>query len=193
MNIKPGGSENFHFHPIMRDKLISQLQSSIQVLLEILSLIPHHAIRYTALGLVVFVSIIYVVYVKHPTTQLRQLDAAIEKTLKTIEKAKGYCRDRSSLLEESVKLMAIERSASKIHSRMLKCDLTWNKYRHFSKDIAEHAEKVAQIGTSVQLTIEAEHQRRCTQEINETMAILASITPPGQQVFQPRMSPVHSV
>ncbi|KAJ7133579.1 hypothetical protein C8R44DRAFT_977682 [Mycena epipterygia] len=52
---------------------------------------------------------------------------------------------------------------------MLEVDtLTWKKYRVLSRDIAECAKTIKNIGT----TIQVENQRKLTEDINQTETIL---------------------
>ncbi|KAJ7490528.1 hypothetical protein FB451DRAFT_1389309 [Mycena latifolia] len=52
--------------------------------------------------------------------------------------------------------------------------LTWTEYRLLSGDISDCAKSVREIRTAVQLIVEAERQRKYTEDINETEAILAT-------------------
>ncbi|KAJ6585470.1 hypothetical protein B0H19DRAFT_1227885 [Mycena capillaripes] len=67
---------------------VPQLPSSI--LLGSLSLIPNDRLRYTALGLVVGVGLIYVIQLKRLSVQLSQLEDMIKQTEETIRDAKKY-------------------------------------------------------------------------------------------------------
>ncbi|KAJ6629859.1 hypothetical protein B0H10DRAFT_1985618, partial [Mycena sp. CBHHK59/15] len=116
---------------------ISQLQSSI--LLGLLSLIPSNAARYTGLGLTAVLAVIYFIHLKRPSTQLRRLEDAIQKTENAILSAKSQCaRDHLSLTEDGLRLLEIKREASKIQCRTLETSsLTWKKYRLLSGGIAQ--------------------------------------------------------
>ncbi|KAJ7133586.1 hypothetical protein C8R44DRAFT_900223 [Mycena epipterygia] len=162
-------------HPIMRDNLVSKLQSSI--LLGSLSLIPNHTLRYKLLAIVACLALLYVIHLKRPSTQLSQLEDMVNKTEEIIRDAKSYCpRDLLRLAEEGVK-----RSASMIHCRMLEVDtLTWKKYCVLSRDIAECAKTVKNVGTAVQLIVEAERQHKYMDDINQTETILTYVHSPAR-------------
>ncbi|KAJ7490508.1 hypothetical protein FB451DRAFT_1552205 [Mycena latifolia] len=166
----------------MRDNLISQLQSSI--LLASLSLIPNDTLRYTLLVIPAGVAVICVIHLKRPSTQLSQLDDDVNKTENIIRDAKLNCpRDLLGLTAKGVRLLEVKRSASMIQCRLLETNtLTWKKYRILSRDISNCAKDVEKILTAVQLTVEAERQRKYTEDINETEAILTSLHSPGREV-----------
>ncbi|KAJ7430781.1 hypothetical protein FB451DRAFT_1198684 [Mycena latifolia] len=70
----------------------------------------------------------------------------------------------------------VRRSASMITCRILETErLARAKYRLFCRDIEECTNTAKNIRISVQLTVEAEHQRKFTEDINETDGILATI------------------
>ncbi|KAJ6583862.1 hypothetical protein DFH09DRAFT_1075489 [Mycena vulgaris] len=152
----------------------SQLTASI--LLGSLSLIPNTALRYTALGLATCLGVLYAVYLKHPSTQLRQLETMLATTEELIRGAKAQCpRDQLSLAEEWIRFLEVKHSASVIKYNILDTPrLTWTKYRLLSKDMTEHIIHVKSIHTAVQLTIEAERQRNLTAEIDDAEFILCS-------------------
>ncbi|KAJ7141468.1 hypothetical protein C8R44DRAFT_867088 [Mycena epipterygia] len=174
----------------MRDTLVSQLPP---ILLGSLSLIPNDALRYTLLVITTCLTLIYVIHLKRPSTQLHQLEDMIKRTDVIIRDATSYCaRDLFHLAEKGVRLLEVKRSASMIHCRVLEANsntLTWKKYQAFSRDIAECAKMVENIQTAVQLIVEAERQRKFTEDINETETILTSVRSPnglgGVSVYQP--------
>ncbi|KAJ7133572.1 hypothetical protein C8R44DRAFT_730703 [Mycena epipterygia] len=159
----------------MCDSFVSQLQSSI--LLGSLSLIPNHALRYTLLLIATCLALLYVIHLKRPSTQLSELEDVLDKTEKIIRGAKSCCpRDILRLAGEGVRLLEVKRSASMMQCCILEADtLTWNKYRVFSRDIAECAKTLKNIRTTVQLIVEAERQRKFTEDINQTESILTSV------------------
>jgi hypothetical protein len=82
----------------------SQLIASI--ILGSLSLISDPTLRYTALGMTALLALIYIIYLKHPATQLRQLQDTIEKMEDLIQQAKLNCRrDHLSLAALGVRLL----------------------------------------------------------------------------------------
>ncbi|KAJ7490519.1 hypothetical protein FB451DRAFT_1513171 [Mycena latifolia] len=159
-------------------------QLTVTILLWFLSLIPNNALRYTLLVITACLALLYAIHLKRPATQLRQLEHLVQKTEEIIRDSKLHCaRDLANLLEKGVELLKVKRSASKIQSRMLETTaLTWKKYRLLSRDISICTKNIKEIQTAVQLIVEAERQRKYTDEINETEVILASLHAPGKFV-----------
>ncbi|KAJ7489421.1 hypothetical protein FB451DRAFT_1362307 [Mycena latifolia] len=155
----------------MRD-IIPQLQSSI--LLAALSLIPNDTLRYTLLEIAACLALLYVVHLKRPSTQLRQLEDIVQTTEGVLGDAKLYCpRDLLGLVEKGLR---IKRSASMIQCRLLEANtVTWKKYRLLSRDISDCTKKVKEIRTAVQLIVETERQRKYTDDISETVIILTNV------------------
>ncbi|KAJ7441438.1 hypothetical protein FB451DRAFT_1569265 [Mycena latifolia] len=174
----------------MRHNFISQLQSS--VLLGALSLIPNNMLRYASLGIAFSLALLYAIHLKRPLTQLSQLEDVVQTTETIICDAKLHCpRDLVSLLEARVRLLKVKRSASMIQCQVLKTNtLTWKKYRLLSRDISDCVKKVEKIQNDIQLIVEAEHQRKYTDDINETEIILTSLRSPGMLVYPHTMSNV---
>ncbi|KAJ7490498.1 hypothetical protein FB451DRAFT_1552199 [Mycena latifolia] len=170
----------------MCDNLISQLQSSI--LLGTLSLIPNDTLRYTFLVIIICIALLYTVHLKRPSTQLSQLDNIIQTTKAIICMAKLHCaRDLVTLLEAGVRLLKVKRSASNIRSRMLENNtFTWKTYRLLWRDISDCVKEVKKIENT--LVVEAERQRKCTDDINKTEIILTSLRSPGMLVYPHIMS-----
>ncbi|KAK7048731.1 hypothetical protein R3P38DRAFT_2871180 [Favolaschia claudopus] len=158
---------------------MSQLQSSL--LLGALSLIPNDTLRYTAIGLAAGAGIGYAVHLKRPSIQLNRLEIFIKGTEEIILAAKGSClRDVLSLAEESIKLLEVKRSASVIQCRILDVNrLTWKQYRILCRDIIQAVERVKRVRTTVQLIVEAERQRKFTEDIATTQTVLARTTSPS--------------
>ncbi|KAJ7490495.1 hypothetical protein FB451DRAFT_1389279 [Mycena latifolia] len=155
-------------------------QLTVAILLWFLSLIPNNALRYALLAIVASLALLYAIHLRRPSTQLSQLEHFVQKTEGTILDAKLHCaRDLGNLLEKWVELLKIKRSASKIQSRMLETNaLTWKNYRLLSHDISDCADSVKEIRTAVQLIVEAERQRKYTDDINETEVILTTVRSP---------------
>jgi hypothetical protein len=88
----------------MRDKLISQLLSSI--LLGGLSLISNDTLRYTLLAIAICIALLSIIHLKRPSTQLRKLKANVNKTEDLIQDAKLTCAgDLLSLTQQGVWLL----------------------------------------------------------------------------------------
>ncbi|KAJ7490574.1 hypothetical protein FB451DRAFT_1389355 [Mycena latifolia] len=175
----------------MRDNLISQLQSSL--LLGALSLIPNNALRYTLLMIAACAALFYVIHLKRPSTQLNQLEDTIQQTEEIIRDAKLHCpRDLLSLTEGGLRVLEVKRSASVMQYRLLETTtFTWKKYRILSRDISNCARHAEKIWTAVQLIVEAERQRKYTDDINETQAMLTSLRPPGMLDYQHNITHAH--
>ncbi|KAK7048726.1 hypothetical protein R3P38DRAFT_1876274 [Favolaschia claudopus] len=158
--------------------MVSHLQSSLLI---VLSLIPNHILRYTAVALAAGAGVVYTVHLKRPSVRLRHLEDAIKETEEIIGAAKEISsRDLLALTEEGVKLLEVKRSASFIHYRILDCGTpTWKIYRDLSRDIGECTKKIEKVGTSVQLIVEAERQRKLTEDINATRIVLGHMGSPS--------------
>ncbi|KAJ7490612.1 hypothetical protein FB451DRAFT_1513358 [Mycena latifolia] len=158
------------------DDNTSHAQLIVTTLLGISALIPGAPLRYTVLGITIFLALIHVIYLKHPSTQLRQLREIIGTIEATIRSAKLLCpRDQITLTEEGVLFLEVQRVVSKVLCRVLETDkMTWSKYRVFARDIAECTNQVKAIRTTVRLIVEAERQRKLTEEISEAQLILGT-------------------
>ncbi|KAF7364743.1 hypothetical protein MVEN_00344100 [Mycena venus] len=154
----------------------SQMLTS--VLLAFVAAITNHTLRYTALCVVAFLTVLCTIHIKSPSTQLRHLTTMIDTTDMLIRQAMAQCpRDYFALTEQMGHLLEVNRIASLIKCRALishEQRFSCKKYRLLHKDIKECIIRVKNIRTAVKLTIEAEHQRTLTAEINEMQCILAS-------------------
>ena len=82
----------------------SQLTASL--ILGSLSLIPNPALRYTALGITTLLALICIIYLKHPATQLRQLQDTIDNIYELIRRAKVlYPREHLNLATLGARLL----------------------------------------------------------------------------------------
>ncbi|KAJ7490524.1 hypothetical protein FB451DRAFT_1361372 [Mycena latifolia] len=155
-------------------------QLTVSILLWLMSFIPHTVLRYTLLAITTCLALLCTIRLKRPSTQLSHLEHIVQKTEGTILDAKSHCaRDHANLLEKWAELLKVKRSASKIQSRMLETNTTtWTEYRLLSDDISDCAKSVKEIRTAVQLIVEAERQRKYTEDINKTEAILTSVRSP---------------
>ncbi|KAK7022147.1 hypothetical protein R3P38DRAFT_3538577 [Favolaschia claudopus] len=169
---------------------IPQLQSSL--LLASLSLIPNNTLRYMAVGVVAGVGVLYAGHLGRPSVQVRYLQVAIKETEDIIQEAKQLCSlDLLGITEESVKLLEVKRSASMIQCRILNSrTLDWKTYRLLSRDLRQSTEKVKEIVIAVQplsdlvqLIIEAEHQRKFTEDIKATQVVLDHFISPSMNLF----------
>ncbi|KAJ7490605.1 hypothetical protein FB451DRAFT_1165961 [Mycena latifolia] len=156
------------------DNNTSHGQLIVTTLLGISALIPGAPLRYRVLGITISLALIYAIYLKHPSTKLRQLQKIIGTIEETIRSAKLLCpRDQITLTEEWWD--RVQRVVSKILCRLLETDrMTWGKYRSFTKNIAECTTQAKAIHTTVRLIVEAERQRKLTEEISEAQLILGT-------------------
>ncbi|KAJ7483280.1 hypothetical protein FB451DRAFT_1555282 [Mycena latifolia] len=91
---------------------------------------------------------------------------------------KLYCsRDLLGLVEKGLRLLEIKRSAS-----MIQCQPTGDQYRHLEeippalpRHLRLHRESQGNSDLPVQLIVEAERQRRYTDDISETVIILTNV------------------
>ncbi|KAJ7133501.1 hypothetical protein C8R44DRAFT_730640 [Mycena epipterygia] len=154
----------------------SQIIASI-LLGSLPAFIPNNTLRYSALAIIACLTVIYTIYLKHPSTQLRQLQEAIATTKEMVGSAKLQCpRDHLSLMVEWARLLVVEQSASMIQCHIWGTgNFTWTKYRLLSNNIGECFTQIKSIRNAVQHVMEAEHQRKLAEDINETESILASV------------------
>ncbi|KAJ7133444.1 hypothetical protein C8R44DRAFT_772432 [Mycena epipterygia] len=152
---------------------MSELQSSL--LLGALALISNNALRYTTVGLVVTITLIFSVHLKCLSTQLYLLTDKIQETEEILRNAKSQCaRDILGLVQEEVRLLEIKSTASVIQCRVWETPrLTWKQYRVFSGHISECERNTKKIRTAIQMTVEAARRRKYTEDINEAQIILA--------------------
>ncbi|KAJ7490470.1 hypothetical protein FB451DRAFT_1389257 [Mycena latifolia] len=139
------------------------------------------------------IALLYVIHLKRPSTQLNQLEDTIQQTEGNVRDAKLHCpRDLLSLTEGGLRLLEVKRSTSIIRCRMLETlTLTWKQYRILSRDISNCAKDLEKIRTAVQLVVEAERQRKYTDDINETQAMLTTLRPPGTLGYQHNITHAH--
>ncbi|KAJ7496491.1 hypothetical protein FB451DRAFT_1207903, partial [Mycena latifolia] len=156
------------------DDNTSRTQLIVSTLLGLSALIPSVPLRYIALGITICMALIYTIYLEHPSTTLRQLQKIIEAIEATIRSAKVQCpRDQITLTEEGMRLMEVQRVVSKIQCRVLETEeMTWGKYRLFSRDTTECTTRAKAIRTTVRLIVEAERQRKLTEAITDARFVL---------------------
>ncbi|KAF7362553.1 hypothetical protein MVEN_00603500 [Mycena venus] len=157
--------------------------------------IPNHTLRYTSLGLITGLTVVCTAHLKSPSAQLRQLATMIDATDNLIDRAAAQCpRDHLRLTKHMGRLLECISSPPSVTilidgdyrinkiSSLIKCHIlssdrecfSWNKYRVLSGDIGECVKVVKDIRLAVQLTVEAELQRKLTDKISETSFILAA-------------------
>ncbi|KAJ7740263.1 hypothetical protein DFH07DRAFT_1064270 [Mycena maculata] len=164
----------------MCDNPMSQIISSL--LLGCLSLIPNVTLRYTLLAIIVCLAVMRGIHFQRLSTQLRQLKNKVKMAEEILQTAKLYCpMDVLCLTEQGVQLLEVSRTMSMIRCRILESGhFSWKIYRLLSRDIAACARDVKRIRTAAQLIVEAENQRRYTEDIIATKTML---NPPGIQAF----------
>ncbi|KAJ7738413.1 hypothetical protein B0H16DRAFT_1891418 [Mycena metata] len=148
--------------------------------------IPNHAIRYTALGLTAVCALLYNIHLRSPSTNLDGLIQLINRTDIRIRYATTRCpRYHFALAEQTLRLLRVDQSASHIHCRIRALEgFSWTKYRQLFQDIAACIKRVEAIGNAVEHIIEAEHQRRLADEMNEVQSVLAA-APAAPQIYPP--------
>ncbi|KAJ6585460.1 hypothetical protein B0H19DRAFT_1059684 [Mycena capillaripes] len=150
-----------------------QLLSSI--VLGSLSLIPNNILRYTSLASVIAFALVYNLYLNRAEWPY-QFEQAIQQTEEIIERAKAKCTcsgDHFKLAQEWLRLLEVKQSVSEIRSHISETGtLTWKKYWHLKRRVAECTTRINNIRTSVELFLEAELQRKLAEDINETRSAL---------------------
>ncbi|KAF8215126.1 hypothetical protein K438DRAFT_1749210 [Mycena galopus ATCC 62051] len=165
------------FFTELRDPL-SHLPTSF--LLALVAAIPNHTIRYFALSLIICFGVLCTIHLKSPSTQLRRLGTIIHETDELLRRAMAQCpREYIKLVEQMGRLLEANKTTSLIKCRILTSAggwFSWTNYRVLSSAIGECAKRVKTIHTTAQLTIEAEHQRKINDDINEMQFILGVST-----------------
>ncbi|KAJ6477058.1 hypothetical protein C8R45DRAFT_1216822 [Mycena sanguinolenta] len=148
------------------------------LLLALVAAIPNHALRYTALGFLLVVTILCTVHFSSLPTQIHQLAASIDETQEYIRReVVHYPRCYGGLTQQMRRLLEVAKTASSIKSHILNSEterFNWKRYLLRSKEIQECAKDVKKIDTAVQLVLEAEHQRRLADDIIETQFLLTA-------------------
>ncbi|KAF8142201.1 hypothetical protein K438DRAFT_1785054 [Mycena galopus ATCC 62051] len=127
----------------------------LSCLLAFVAIIPNHTLRYTALGFLLALAILLSVHFRSPSMQMGGLEILIDQT------------------EEHIR----PKTASLIKSRMLSSEtgwFSWNQYWLLSSDIGECIKGVKETRAAIQLIVEAEHQRRVSDDILEMQFILTA-------------------
>ncbi|KAJ7364893.1 hypothetical protein DFH08DRAFT_799206 [Mycena albidolilacea] len=123
------------------------------ILLASLSLIPNNTLRYTALGSIIALALVYHIHL-NIATWLRQLERSIQQTEEFIEEVKTKCPwpgDQFKLAEERARLLEVKRAASEMHCSVLAAGKpTWKEYWFLKRSVAECANRVKNIRTAVQ-------------------------------------------
>ncbi|KAJ6535844.1 hypothetical protein DFH09DRAFT_1091620 [Mycena vulgaris] len=151
-----------------RRSLYTPLQSGVIFLA--LSLVPLNIFRYIGLRVAAVSGVIYTAYYRHPSMRIGRLDNMLSATTDILARAKSHCiRDRSNLADN-------ERRLLRIQSRLLEArDAPWKLYFQTIREIWLTLNKcerqVREIRTSTLLTIEAEHQRKLAEHINEIAVV----------------------
>ncbi|KAJ7690327.1 hypothetical protein B0H17DRAFT_1134360 [Mycena rosella] len=141
------------------------------------------------LAIAICVALLYIYHLECPSTQLSRLEhvTVTEKAEEIVRDTKLHCpRDILNLAQEGMCLSRVRRSASKIRTCLIETEsFTWKEYHLFSCDISDCTKNVKQIRTAVQLIVEAERQRKYTEDINEIEVILIRLREDNQTAFPP--------
>ncbi|KAF8140845.1 hypothetical protein K438DRAFT_1785310 [Mycena galopus ATCC 62051] len=161
-------------------------------LLAVVAAIPNHTLRYTALCFFIAVAVLCSIHLRSPTTQIRLLAVLIDQTEEYIRRAMVQNpRSYLSLTDQMSHLLESTKTASSLKCRILNSPterLSWNKYWLLSGDIGECRKGIKKIRTAVQLILEAEHQRKLTDDILEIQFILTASNTGSRTTF-----PTHTV
>ncbi|KAF7350791.1 hypothetical protein MSAN_01640700 [Mycena sanguinolenta] len=160
--------------------LTSDLLPSL--LLAVVAAIPNHALRYSALGFLLAVTILCTIHLSSLSTQMRQLAASIDETDEYIRRKMAYHpRCHGSLTQQMRRLLEVAKTASSIKCRILNSEtarFNWNTYRLRSKEIRECAKDARDIHTAVQVASfgcgKAEYQRKLADDLMETQFLLTA-------------------
>ncbi|KAJ6497269.1 hypothetical protein C8R45DRAFT_1093666 [Mycena sanguinolenta] len=148
------------------------------LLLALVAAIPNHALRYTALGFLLAVTILCTVHLSSLSTQMHKLAASIDETEEYIRRGLvHYTRCYGGLTLQMRRLLQVAKTASSIKCHILNSAterFSWNGYRLRSSEIQECRKDIKDIHTAVELILEAEHQRRLADDILETQFLLTA-------------------
>ncbi|KAJ7643639.1 hypothetical protein FB45DRAFT_895634, partial [Roridomyces roridus] len=153
---------------------LTSLQSSL--LFGSLSLIPNNTLRYILLALFALLTVGHAIHLQRPSVRLSCVERQVDKTETTFRHAKSYCsKDFFCLGEQGLRLLEVKRTLSRVKCCILgsMAVLTWKKYRMLSKDIEACATDLKKIQAVVELILEVERQRRLTEDITDTKAMLS--------------------
>ncbi|KAJ7328310.1 hypothetical protein DFH08DRAFT_1023716 [Mycena albidolilacea] len=163
------------------------------LLLAVIALIPNHAIRYTALGILLAAATLCKIHLQSPSMQLSRLEVSLNHTDEYIQEAMVEApRSYSKLTEQIRRLLEVAKTGSRIKCRVLRSEtkvFSWKGLRPLSKDIAEGLTRfrslcneigecircVKDIRTAVELILEAERQRKLAGDLMETQSTFAVI------------------
>ncbi|KAJ7145612.1 hypothetical protein C8R44DRAFT_723540 [Mycena epipterygia] len=172
--------------------------SPAQTLLVLVSLIPNNNIRYAMLSLGATITVLYDLNLQRPSVRLVHLENGVGHTEDIIREAKLRCpMDHLSLTENEVCLLKVRRSMCILRSALLKISAMgctsngFKSFRQLCRDIHQGEKEVKRIKVAVQLTLEAEHQRKYTEDIRETEAIITAVRNPLAQAEMYNQSGAH--
>ncbi|KAF8182740.1 hypothetical protein K438DRAFT_1975382 [Mycena galopus ATCC 62051] len=150
------------------------------LLLAVVAAIPNHTLRYTAIGSLLALAILCSIHLRSLSMQMCQLAVLVDQIEECIRRAiVQNPRSYLTLTEQMGHLLESAAMASSIKCRILNSGTAgewfgWNKYWSLSSDIGECTKGVKTIRTAVQLILEAERQRKLTDDIQEIQFILTS-------------------
>ncbi|KAJ7474790.1 hypothetical protein FB451DRAFT_1174217 [Mycena latifolia] len=152
-----------------------------------LSLIPSDIFPYVIPALACASLMIYAAHRIRPSTRLSRLNDALADATEILARAKSEClrdlldlTDIEACLLQYAKQFGVKLSASKIQMSLLKArDASWETYLHKIRAISHSLDRcerqVRELRTSTLLIIEAEHQRKLAEHINESREILNTV------------------
>ncbi|KAF7356279.1 hypothetical protein MVEN_00959700 [Mycena venus] len=172
---------------------------STSIIFGALSLVPEN--RYIVLTLGSATLIIYAANRQRPSHKLSRIEDAIQVAEETLERAKADCaRKHMELVDGARRLLKAKLSASIIQAQLLEPrSITTRKefveylrkVKGIMQSINQCAKDVKEIQTSTLLTIEAERQRKLSEEIKEAGEIfdtgISSLTLTGNTTKEASM------
>ncbi|KAJ7643708.1 hypothetical protein FB45DRAFT_895857, partial [Roridomyces roridus] len=160
---------------------LTSLQSSL--LFGSLSLIPNNTLRYILLVLFALLILGHAIHLQRLSVRLNCVERHVDKAEATIRHAKSFCssKDFLCLVEQGLRLLEVKHTLSRVKCCLLGSTavLTWKTYRVLSNDIETCATDIKKIQAVVELILEVERQRRFTEDITDTEALLSGFRVSG--------------
>ncbi|KAF7348167.1 hypothetical protein MSAN_01769600 [Mycena sanguinolenta] len=149
--------------------------------LALVAAIPNNTARYSALVAVAIFTVVCTIQLKSPLAQLHRLAVMIDETDEFLRRTMAQCpRDYLHLTVQMGHLLEANKTASQIKCRALTSERAWwsdwHNYHVLSKSITACSKRVKAIRVAIQLTVEAEIQRRVEYDTAEVQFILMAGT-----------------
>ncbi|KAF7372563.1 hypothetical protein MVEN_00118900 [Mycena venus] len=156
---------------------------SSSILIWTLPFIPSNIFPYIALAVVTFSLLVDKAHYNRPSARLGRLDNSITIVGDTLIRAKIKCtRERFALAESETRLLRAKLWTSKIHTHVLEMhDMSWTLYLRnipsMCKSLAICERELRELENSILLLIEAAHQHKLAQDINESREVVDGVFP----------------